>query len=136
MKRFIFMMIFVLGAFVVKGFTSVCPTIKTDNKEVKKGYSCETINLSSEGTVIQEIGLPINFGNFILKSEKFIVNKDKEKAINFIIEDIDYLPDLRNKNMIKNYAVIIKRMIAKSSGGLPYTPKTLFSLHIKTFECS
>lgn len=120
------MMLFVLGTMVVKGVTSVRPLIKTDNTEMKQSYSCETIGLSSEAVVIQEIGLPIDSGNFIPKGlHKFIANKEEEKVINFVIEDINYLPDLINENGIKNYLattkrMIAKRIIAKSSGGLPY----------------
>ena len=119
MKRFIMiMMMTVLGTFVVKGFTSVCPTIKTDGIEFKSDYSCDQVHIVSTPVIISELNIVTDVGNYVVKSY-YAINNTNEKEIKFERLEIDYLPDLNNKNTFCSICSHNPKKISGRNGSMP-----------------
>jgi hypothetical protein len=113
-------MMFVLGTFVVKGFTSVGPSIKTDGIEINSDYSCDQIDLLSGKVMPIDLNISTNVGNYVV-TNAYAINTKEDKELDFTLLEIDYLPDLQKKNTINTISAHNTKVIAGGSGGLPYT---------------
>lgn len=129
MKRFmLIMMIVVLGTFVVKGFTSVCPTIKTDGIEVNSDYSCDQVDLLSGTVLVTDLNSGIDVGNYVIASE-YAINNTTKKESKFKPLEIEYIPPLINNdtgNIFTN-DLNYRKVIAGGSGGMPYTKNIILA---------